>query len=281
MKYYPQLTKRQAAAALEEFLAERSPALERFRQALSADGRDPEAMMDGALQGLIPLWGWVLSQVKGPREPGATDPAAVPHEAWPSWERFTTENESVLSLESIHLLDGFISHLGRLVEERAPGAQWQIGQHPNKRYQLRHHPVLAAGGRQIFLPGPVATSAREVLAGRRAPVEEKIAEYAEAVIEALGAEQVRHKPPPEPLVEVNDLGEHPVRGRELEVALREDAALEYSRHIDQMVKDLAKETGIAGVVWEDHEVLLVSTGGWTAARLEQWVARYLQDNIDS
>ncbi|MEC5198499.1 hypothetical protein RCH21_000707 [Arthrobacter sp. PL16] len=66
MKYYSQLTKRQATSALEEFLAERAPALEQFRQALSGDGQDLDAMLDGTTQGLIPLWSWVLNQITGP-----------------------------------------------------------------------------------------------------------------------------------------------------------------------------------------------------------------------
>lgn len=48
-----------------------------------------------------------------------------------------------------------------------------------------------------------------------------MAVYAEAVIEAPGPEHGTQEPP-EPLVEVEDLGRDPIRGRELEVSLRED-----------------------------------------------------------
>lgn len=61
------------------------------------------------------------------------------------------------------------------------------------------------------------------------------------------------------LVEVENLGEDPLRGRELEVSLREDVAHEYSRAVDGMVKKLAKESGIIGVIREDRELLLVAT----------------------
>ncbi|MBG6182767.1 hypothetical protein IWX65_000700 [Arthrobacter sp. CAN_A214] len=276
MKYYPQLTKRQAVSALEEFLAERAPALERFRQALRADGRDPDTLLDGTTQGLVPLWGWVLSGLTGPDAPACTDPATVPHEDWPSWERFTAETEAILSYESVQLLDGFISYLVRVVEDRTPTAQWQIGQHPNKRYQFRNHPVLAGADRQIFFPGPVASSAREVVRGRRAPANDEMAGYAQAVIEALSAEETRHEPP-EPLVEVEDLGDHPIRGREIEVSLREDIAHEYSRQVDHMVKTLAMEDGITRVIREDREVLLVATPSWNTTQLQEWVTQALRD----
>lgn len=134
MKYYPQPTEREATSALEEFLAERAPALVRLREMLPTDGQDPDTMLDRTTQGLFPLCDRVLGQVQGPEAPAATHRTAVPHEEWPSWERFTTKNEKVLSYESIQLLDGFVFYLVRVVEDQAPRAQWQIGQHPNKRY---------------------------------------------------------------------------------------------------------------------------------------------------
>lgn len=101
-----------------------------------------------------------------------------------------------------------------------------------------------------------------------------MAEYAEAVIEALGAKQLKQEP--EPLVEIEDLGEDPIRGRELEVSLREDIANEYSRQIDHMAETLAKVDGITGVIREDREVLLVATPSWDIAQLQEGVTRALK-----
>lgn len=81
------------------------------------------------------------------------------------------------------------------------------------------------------------------------------------------------------LVEVEDLGEDPLRGRELEVSLREDIGHEYSRVVDRMVKKMAKEDGITGVIREDREILLVATSSWSTTQLEEWVARYLEEKI--
>ncbi|MDZ4090729.1 MAG: hypothetical protein U1D68_05935 [Arthrobacter sp.] len=61
------------------------------------------------------------------------------------------------------------------------------------------------------------------------------------------------------------------------MSLREDVAREYSRMVDRMVKNLAKEDGITGVIREDREVLLVTTPSWNPAQLQEWVTRYLQN----
>ncbi len=83
----------------------------------------------------------------------------------------------------------------------------------------------------------------------------------------------------EPLVEVEDLGEDAVRGRGLEVSLREDIANEHSRTMNRLATALAKQDGITGVVREDREVLLVATPGWTTGQLQEWVAGYLEAEL--
>ncbi|BCW67530.1 hypothetical protein NicSoilB4_22930 [Arthrobacter sp. NicSoilB4] len=77
MTDYRDLTTTDAAAALQEFLDERAPALERLRERLVADGRDPAALLDGTPESQVPLWRWVLSSVTIVDAPGATDPACV------------------------------------------------------------------------------------------------------------------------------------------------------------------------------------------------------------
>ncbi|ALV42517.1 hypothetical protein AU252_16325 [Pseudarthrobacter sulfonivorans] len=61
--------------------------------------------------------------------------------------------------------------------------------------------------------------------------------------------------------------------------MREDIANEYSREVDRLVKTLAKEDGITGVVREDREVLLVATPSWDTAQLQEWLTRYIETNI--
>jgi hypothetical protein len=175
-------------------------------------------------------------------------------------------------------VDGVISYLAQVVETRAPAARWQIGQHPNKRYQFRHHPVLAANDHQVFFPATVATKARRTLQGATVP-EDALAVHAEAVIEAFGPKQDLDLRPAEPLVEVEDLGDDPRRGRELELGFREDIAHEHSSTVDRLAEELGKQDGITGVLREDREVLLVATPTWSTTQLEDWATEYLTKNL--
>ena len=145
MTSYLNLGKVKAVAALQEFLDERGPALERLRERLVADGQDPAALLDGTPESLVPLWRWMLSRFTDLDTPGATDPASVPRETWPSWERYTYEEERTLSMESLTLLDGLVSYVAAMVQERAPLARWEVARHPIERYAYNNHPVLVSG----------------------------------------------------------------------------------------------------------------------------------------
>lgn len=284
MTHYLNQTRKQAAAALQEFLDEREPALDRLRTSIQADGQNPDVLLDGSVESLVPLWQWILSRLTGPEAPGGTAPASVPREEWPSWERYTEEDEQVLSLESLHLLDGLVSYLAAVVQHGAPSARWDTARHRVKRYAFNNHPVLVSENTDghIFLPSVPAGDARAVLLGMRESPDDRIAQYARAVIDDLGRGAEGDDQPAtneEPLVEVEDLGDDPRRGRELEVSVREDIAHEHSRTVDALAKDLKGQDGISGVIREDREVLLVATPTWTTTRLNQWATDYLTTKL--
>jgi hypothetical protein len=285
MTHYLNMSKAKAAAAFREFLDERPAALERLREVLAAEGQDPDSLLDGSVESLVPLWRWIISRLARADSPGATDPASVLRRAWPSWERYTMEEERVLSFESLVLLDGLVSYLAVLIPQHAPTARWAIAQHRIRRYAWDKHPVLVSGtgGNHKFLAGIPAPAARALLLGMREVPDDEIARYARAVIDDLNAgdraadddSAVEN----EPLVEVEDLGEDALRGRELEVSLREDIAHEHSRTVDRLAGALGKQDGITGVVREDSELLLVATPGWSTGQLEEWTTGYLERNV--
>ncbi len=240
-------------------------------------------MLDGTVESLVPLWGWILARLTGPTSSGATDPASVPWEAWPSWERYTREEERVLSFESLVLLDGLVSYLAVVIRDHAPSARWETARHRIKRYAYNNHPVLVSENTDshIFLPAVPAGDARAVLLGMRESPDDRIAQYARAAIDDLSKEEEEAPAvmEDEPLVEVEDLGGDALRGRELQVSLREDIAHEHSRVVDRMARTLAKEDGITSVVREDRELLLVATPHWTTAQLQEWVTGYLEAKL--
>ena len=280
---YLNMSRRQAAAAFQEYLDERGPALQRLRDALTADGHDPDSLLDGMVESLIPLWRWIVSHLAWRDAPGATDPASVPRKEWPSWERHTREEESTLSFESLVLLDGLVSYLGVVIQAHAPTARWEVARHRIRRYVVNQHPVLVSGvgGNHCFLPMVPQGAASALLRGMREVPDDSIASYARSTIDYLNAEGRTDEDPAEdePLVEVEDLGGDALRGRELEVSLREDIAHEHSRVVDRLVRALAKQDGITGVLREDREVLLVATPGWTTGQLQDWVLHYLEANV--
>lgn len=117
------------------------------------------------------------------------------------------------------------------------------------------------------------------VSGRLPSDDDKLARMAAAAIKQLNGNDGETVVEDEPLIEVEDLGEDALRGRELEVSLREDIAKEYSREVDGLVKTLAKEDGITGVVREDREVLLVAIPSWDTAQLQEWLTRYIETNM--
>ena len=112
-----------------------------------------------------------------------------------------------------------------------------------------------------------------------------MAEYAHGLIEQLNRggrpDEDEEMAEDEPLVEVEDLGDDALRGRELEVSLREDIVFEHNRVVGRMIKALKQEDGITRVIREDREVLLVATASWSTTQLQEWVAGYLTENVRS
>ena len=285
---YINMTKKQSEAAFREYLDERGPALERLREALAADGQDPDALLDGSVESLVPLWRWFLAHLTVFDAPGgATDPNSEPREVWPSWARHEYEVMHSLSLESLFLLDGLVSYLGDVVQQHAPEARWEIAHHRIKRYHLNKHPVLVSGTGEDhnYLPDLPRVSAYSHLTDFRESPDDTMAEYAHGLIEQLNRggrpDEDEEMAEDEPLVEVEDLGDDELRGRELEVALREDIVFEHNRVVGRMIKALKQEDGITRVIREDREVLLVATASWSTTQLQEWVAGYLTENVRS
>jgi hypothetical protein len=268
------MKKQEAAAVLAEFLDERPQALEHLIQLLAERSEDT-VNLDGTVESLIPLWRWAkpLLTVQT-AETAQPDTAALP-----SWLRYQLGTEPTLSPESIAIVDGVTSYLCRVVEQGAPDARWRVGYHRIKAYMWQNYPVLARDGEKVALGHLLPGLARGTAKGQFSSDDDRLARMAAAAIERLNGLDDEAMAEDEPLVEVEDLGNDALRGRELEVSLREDIAHEHSRAVDRLVKALAKQDGITRVLREDREVLLVATPGWSTGQLQEWVAGYLMDNV--
>ncbi|GAB3525936.1 hypothetical protein [Arthrobacter monumenti] len=280
MTYYRKMTKRQAATALAEYLAERPLALQRLRDELTADDRDPDTLLDGTPASLTRLWGWVATRIMTMEDdpPIPFDPDAPAPARWPSWARYSSDLRLGTPDEVVTLLDGFISYLGDVVTTAAPEAAWQVGYHRIKAYHLQNHPVLTSpadnNDGHLYLPGMVAVTANR-LRRRMDPFSEgEFTDYASRLIAALRGE-VEKIPmaEEEPLVEVGE--EEGV----FDVGLHDEIAHEHSRKVDRMVKDLAAQPGVDSAHREDREMVLVTAPGWDTERLERWVLDWLKARL--
>ncbi|MDR6558525.1 hypothetical protein J2809_002895 [Arthrobacter pascens] len=274
MRTYAKMKKQEAAAALQEFLEERPHAQENLTRYL-AEHADDTVNLDGTVESLTPLWRWVKS-VLTERTTETPEPDASTS---PTWLRYGIGTEPTLSPESIAIIDGVISYLCRVLEQGAPKARWRVGYNRIKSYMWQNHPMLVHNSEEVPLADLVPGLARGQASGRLPSDDDKLARIAAAVIKRLNGTDEETVAEDEPLIEVEDLGEDALRGRELEVSLREDIAHEYSREVDRLVKTLAKEDGITTAFREDREVLLVTTPSWNTAQLQEWVTRYIDENI--
>ncbi|QNN53989.1 hypothetical protein [Nocardioides mesophilus] len=161
MTTYHEMSKREAAAALEEFRRERPPARLRLEERLARDGADPGQMLDGSPESLTPLWRWARERLTVRAEPQQ-------EATGPSWLRHGGGGpERLLSDDSIDLLDGLTSYLCQVVERGAPDAVWRVGHDRVRNYGWENHPVLAHGREEFALGEYVAPRARQHLRGSR------------------------------------------------------------------------------------------------------------------
>lgn len=275
MTNYRDFSEARAAAALQEYLDERGPALERLREHLVADGQDPAVFLDGTPESLVPLWRWMLSHFTRQDAPGATNPNSVPPEDLPSWERYLPGKETTLSLETLQLIDGLVSYLAVVVQERAPLARWEFARHRVKGYLLNKHPVLVSGSGEThnFLPSLPLIDARGVLHGAREPRDDAMADHARRIIEQLNGpdENTDWLYEPEPPFEIEEVREGP-DGYDFEIGLSDEIAHVYSLKVDWLVRRLSRKAGVLEVVREDRELILVRAPSWSAGELESWLA---------
>lgn len=218
------------------------------------------------------------SRLTGPDAPGATDPLAVPREERPSWERYTTEEERTLSFESLVLLDGLVSYLAAVVLDHVPPARWEIARDRIKRYHLNNHPVLVSGKGEIhnFLPDvPLAYARSKVRRTRESPGD-TIAAYARGLIEQLGPAAGGAAGPvaPEPVLEVEDIRDETGK-YDFEIGLSDELAHERSADVDRLLRELAGEDGIAKVLREDRDLILVRAPSWSKDELQAWMLQRL------
>lgn len=268
MTHYRRMSPAQSETALEEFLAERVPALRRLRAELTAQGIDPEVMLDGTPASLIPLWAWITDR----RAELAADPsvpsAVEPREKWPSWARHTVTSMHVPSATMFVLLDGLVSYLAQVLLVGAPTAAWALGSPEDPDHHLHQHPVLAGDGHQIFVPTLPMAGMLRLKRGETSLRESELAEYAVAMIGVLHEE---HPPlavdPPVVVVAAPQV---------FDVGVRADIAVRHPGVMSRMVTELTDQDGVTAVDRPAADALEVHAPEWDSDDLQRWLTAWLK-----
>lgn len=274
---YLSMTNRQAAAAFDEYVAERPGALGRLRGELAVEGMDPEALLDGTPASLTPLWRWLAARISAVEDRDApTDPDAPHPSSWPTWARYGAMRACTPDVV-VTLLDGFVSYVEEVIARGAPTAVRAICTHPVKRFHIRNQPTLTSPTTDawISVPTMVRATAGGLRKHRQPVIETQFTDYALRAIAELELVDAREALPtePEPVLELT------LKDGELDVALRDDLAHEHSRLVDQMVEELGAQPGIASAHREDREVLLVRAPDWSVSDLERWLTDWIGRHV--
>jgi hypothetical protein len=270
--HYRRMTAQQAAAALEEFLAERPAAWAGLRAELAAHGMDPDTLLDGSPASLTRLWRWIAgrrAELEG--NPAANAPV-VPRENWPSWARHAVTGAKVPSSTMVVLVDGLVSYLAIVIITGAPNAKWGLGSPEDPNHHLHHHPVLTGRGHQIFVPTLPMGGMLRLKRGEKSLHETELEQYAAGVIADLRTSpKAVLDPGDSPVVvvaepEAFDVGVHAV------IADRSSAL------VDRMAHELAGQHGVASVLRRAPDALQVDAPSWHTDELERWLNDWMKAN---
>ncbi|MCM3688299.1 hypothetical protein [Kocuria rosea] len=270
---YELMTGAQADDALDVYLAERDPALQRLRGSLAGHGLDPAQMLDRSVYSVSPLWAWITTRI--------TDLGVAPmslaedptRPTWPSWARHGRLVDPHPPAESIALVDGFTAYLGQVISAGAPEARWEVGEHVIADHPLLNYPVLASDHHQVFVPAMPLFSAYQSAHGRIPMSGPEMLAHTRRTIDALNGEGPEAAAIEEPLVTV--VAELDC----FDVGLREDIPTEHPGVVEHLIAELCDRDGVKAVHRYGPAALIVDVPDWDELRLKLWITLWLQRHL--
>lgn len=262
---YEDMLPAQAAEALDEFIAERGPALDRLEEALADHGEDPLDFLDGSPESVAPLWEWITARV----DELGIDPRSLEEDptrsTWPSWARHGMLVDPHPRAQILVLVDGFTSYLAAVIVAAVPDAQWLVGQHRIGCYPMLNYPVLAAADHQIFLPAIPLYSTYQSVHGRDPMSGTEMLTHTRRAISALLGVGPLSALAEEPMVtavaEVDCF----------DVGLRADLATDHAELMEQLAAELTDRDGVVSVYRYGPDALVVNAPDWEETRLKLWL----------
>jgi hypothetical protein len=270
---YELMTARQAADALDTYLAERGPALQHLRAALAEHGLDPEEMLEGSVYSVSPLWAWISARAAelGTAAHSLTEDPTRPD--WPSWARHGRLVDPHPPAATIALVDGFVSYLGQVLATAVPQATWQVGEHIMADHPLLNYPVLGTDHHHLFLPGLPLYSAYQSAHGRPAMSGTEMLTHTRRTIDALQGDGPEAAALQEPLVTV--VAELDC----FDVGLREDIPAQHPGLVEHLIAELCDRDGVTSVHRYGPAALVVDVPDWDELRVKMWCTLWLQRHL--
>jgi hypothetical protein len=270
---YEDMTPAQAADALDEFLAERGPALQHLCSTMAGHGLHLDTLLDGSVNSVGPVWQWITTRA----DEHGTDPRSLTEDptrpSWPSWARHVRLAAPHPPAQTLALVDGFTSYLAQVISTAAPGVHWIVGQHRYGCYPMLNYPVLAGADHQVFLPGIPLYSAYLSAHGRDPMSGTEMRAYARRTITALRGEGPAAEATDEPLVTV--VAEVDC----FDVGLRADLAEDHVTLMQRMVAELTDRDGITSVHSYGPDALVIDAPDWDETRLKLWLTLWLHRHL--
>lgn len=271
-RLYELMDARQAADALDVYLSERDLALRRLRTTLAGHGLHPDEMFDLSVYSVSPLWAWISMR--------ATELGVAPHSltedptrsAWPSWARHGRLVDPHPPIETLRLVDGFVSYLGNVLVSAVPEARWIVGSHLIADHPLLNRPVLAAEHHQVFLPAFPLYAVYQSAHGRPPMSGTEMLSYTHRTIAALQGKSSEASDLEEPMVTV--VAEIDC----FDVGLREDIAA-HPGLVEHLMRDLADRDGAVSVHRYGPAVIVVDFPDWDELQLKLWCTLWLERHL--
>ncbi|GGI08713.1 hypothetical protein [Egicoccus halophilus] len=285
---FDELPPAEADAIVARFVAARPQALADLRDRLVTDGQDPDALLDGSVDSLVPLWAWGKRHLRR-RDDGLADTEAEPFagQSVPEWYRHDTHRERLLSLDSVRLLDGVLTYVGEVVRRAVPGVAWRRGHHEVRAYAHRNRPVIGRGDEEVGAGPMVFGAARSHLLEPGSSPDGQLRGFVDRWVERLRAadagsdERLHGESGPPPVAVLDDVVvSRGVEADEWVVEFGDDArALVGQAVVERLADTLPGNAGVTAATFEDREVLVVS-GSVDPGELERFVVAELFRDAD-
>ena len=139
-----EMTRKEARAFFNEYMARREPALAGFREKLAGFSGLPVETFDYSVESLQPLWTHLWPQLRYPKEEQSSDQSPFWYKHLFQFSPFRSPQDRGkfwLEPEIAELVEGFAYYLGEVYIRNIPGCQWDFGKR-SKRDFIYHRPYI-------------------------------------------------------------------------------------------------------------------------------------------